>query len=42
MWGISSLAMDLLGCQDGLCSMQLVTYLSVVQSANDNTLTKEK
>lgn len=42
MWGISSLAMELLGCQDGLCSMELVTYLSVVQSADDNTLTKER
>jgi hypothetical protein len=43
MWGISSLAMELLGCQDGLCSMELISYLFIiVQSADDNTLTKEK
>jgi len=29
MWGISSLAMELLGCQDGLCSMELVSYLLI-------------
>lgn len=42
MWRISSLAMELLGCQDGLCSMELVIYLSVFQHADDNTLIKER
>lgn len=29
MWGISSLAVEQLGCKDALCSMELVSYLLI-------------